>query len=284
MTSRIDIIGQNGNDGEHYDMWVDTELLSKQQKRKIEYILKDVKMSRIKVKVLNEGCMPERTHRWDAGWDLKAATAVTIPAGKTAKVHTGVIFEIPPRNCGMVVPRSSLGTKFRVTLANDVGIIDSEYRGEVMVFLSNDSDKDYEVNAGDRFAQILIVPINSAELWPVDYVSDTGRGDGGFGSTGLDGPSKVMEQKKAEAKANSEVGTNPCGEIVLGEAKECVLPTPEDDLTETEKRADTEAERSRKLNELAQVKPSEYVKMKNDGTLFEKYPIATGDMKEDLGL
>lgn len=140
-------------------------------------------MAKIKVKLLNENCMPMRTHRWDAGWDLKATEAVVIPAGETRKINTGVIIEIPPRHCGMVVPRSSLGTKHNITLANTVGIIDTEYRGEIMVFLTNNGTKDYEVKMGDRFCQLVIIAINSSELMEVDRVSETERGSGGFGST-----------------------------------------------------------------------------------------------------
>jgi len=152
-------------------------------------------MSKIKVKLLNEDCMPERTHRWDAGWDLKATESVVIPVGEVKKVHTGVIIEIPPRHCGMVVPRSSLGTKHGITLTNTIGIIDSEYRGEIMVFLTNNGKKDYEVCKGDRFAQLVVVAIDSSGLMVVDRVSETQRGSGGFGSTTshIPAPFKVSE-------------------------------------------------------------------------------------------
>ena len=142
-------------------------------------------MSKIKIKLLNDDCMPERTHRWDAGWDLKATEDTLIPVGESRKIHTGVIIEIPPRHCGMVAPRSSLGTKHGITLANTVGIIDTEYRGEIMVFLVNNGSEDYTVHKGDRFAQLVVVAIDSSELWVVDRVSETSRGTGGFGSTDL---------------------------------------------------------------------------------------------------
>ena len=152
-------------------------------------------MSKIKVKLLNENCEPARTHRWDAGWDLKTTEEVVVPAGGSKKVHTGVIIEIPPRHCGMVVSRSSFGTKHRVTLANDVGIIDSEYRGEIMVFLVNDSDKDLTIKQYERFAQLIIVAIDSSELWIVDKLSETGRGSGGFGSTTKTKVTKEMTEE-----------------------------------------------------------------------------------------
>jgi len=229
-------------------MWIDSDSLSMQQKRKIEYILKEKVMSKIKVKLLNENCMPERTHRWDAGWDLKAVDTVVIPAGQTVKIHTGVIFEIPPRYFGMVVPRSGLGTKFNVTLANDVGIIDSEYRGEVLVFLNNASDFDYKLTAGDRFAQIIIVPVNTAELWAVDQVSETGRGSGGFGSTT---ESQVKEASIDELKLWGE------NEVPMDEVSFVDIKT---------------------------LKPTEYLELQKTGKLLEIYPEATGNIKEDLGL
>lgn len=243
-------------------------------------------MPRIKVKLLTEDCKPEKTHRWDAGWDLKALKDTMIPAGGIGKVHTGVRIEIPPHYCGMIVPRSSMGTKHRITLANDIGIIDSDYRGELMVFLVNNSDTDYTVEKGQRFAQLVITAINNSDLWIVDRLSNTSRGDGGFGST---------------------TPSNPCGEVSLGEDKPCVLPfevkdepltkeeealIPEVDLTvqakeiakQVDKKVLAEVAREAKLAALKELKPAEYVKLKASGKLFDEYPIATGDMKQDLGI
>lgn len=203
-------------------------------------------MAKIKVKLLNPECEPARTHRWDAGWDLKTTERITIPKGKMVKVHTGVIMEIPARHCGLIVPRSSMGTKHRVTLANDVGIIDSEYRGEIMVFLTNDGDHDLVIEQYDRFAQLVILQTNQSELWIVDQVSKTDRGDGGFGSTDI--PPKFDHADDA---------------LYLLEEK---IP---------------ESSRGKPLIELS---VSEYMKLKNTGMLFEIYPEATGNMKEDLKL
>lgn len=238
-------------------MWVDIKQLSKQQVRKLEYIIKGIKMPKIKVKVLNKECAPERTHRWDAGWDLKSTEDVTIPAGEMVKVHTGVITEIPPRHCGMVVPRSSFGVKHRLTLANDIGIIDTEYRGEIMVFITNDSDKDFTIKQYERFCQLLIVPINSSELWIVDNLSKTDRGSGGFGSTTV----------KPKIVDNLNIGLVEIDPILADDQK-----------------VNTEDLREAQLEELRSVKPAEYIKLKNTNKLFDKYPIATGDMKEDLGI
>lgn len=223
-------------------------------------------MPRIKVKVLNADCTPERTHRWDAGWDLKAAEQVIIQPGRTEKVHTGVIMEIPPRHCGMVVPRSSLGTKYRITLANDVGIIDSEYRGEILVFLSNDGEEPYKVNKGDRFAQLVIVEINSMELMIVDSVSSTGRGSGGFGSTtAYDIEPLTIEEEALIPKVD-----------LTEQAKEIAV--------EVDKRALAEAGREAAIEALKSLKPGQYTKLKANGMLWEKHPLATGDMKVDLCL
>jgi len=218
--------------------------LGKSDQRRLSAIIHKLgteDMSRIKIKLLNENCMPEKAHRWDAGWDLKTTETLTIKAGETVKVHTGTIFEIPSRHCGMVIARSGLGTKHSVTLANDVGVIDSEYRGEILVFLSNDSDKDFTIKQFDRFAQMVIVPINTQTLWAVDVLSTTGRGSGGFGSSGL----SELDQKV---------------EIL-------------DDLVDKE---------LSKLIELSDLPLSDYMKLKNKGTLKELYPESTGNMKEDL--
>jgi dUTP pyrophosphatase len=249
-------------------------------------------MSRIKVKVLNQDCIPQRTHRWDAGWDLRAAEDVVIPENQTKKIHTGVIMEIPPRHCGMVVPRSSLGTKFRITLANDVGIIDSEYRGEIMVFLSNDGNQPYEIKKGERFAQLVIVQINSSELWVVDKLSSTGRGDGGFGSTTqsvVDNPNNdgtavwgEDEVPMDEVKLNTEY-TDDSGDF--GEQ-------PKNDLTDQAKELSSKADRmamaelkrEQALTEIKKLKPAEYTKLLKSGNLYDEYPMATGNMKEDLGI
>ena len=140
----------------------------------------------IKVAIDNEMCEPHKKHKWDAGWDLKSNNKdFTIKPGAKIKVHTGVKIAIPPRFMGLVVPRSGLGSKFRIGLANTIGVIDSDYRGEIMVNLVNDGNKDLEIKQFDRFCQLVIVPINVDSLRIVDNLPDTTRGEGGFGSTGL---------------------------------------------------------------------------------------------------
>ena len=230
-------------------------------------------MPRIKVKLLRDDCKPEKTHKWDAGWDLKALKTVVVPAGGTAKVNTGVIMEIPPHYCGMVFPRSSLGTKHRITLANDVGIIDTEYRGEIMVFLMNNSDVDYEVKRGDRFAQLVVTAINNSDLWVVDRLSETGRGTGGFGST----TEYTMTDSKEQPKVDMTESAKKTAETIDKEIVEKVK-------SKGQRQAEAREKREEAIAELKKLKPAEYMKLKNSGKLFEIYPIATGDMKEDLGL
>ena len=220
-------------------------------------------MPRIKVKLQTPECQPEKTHKWDAGWDLKALKDTLIPAGEVVKVHTGVRMEVPPHYCGMVVPRSSMGTKHRITLANDIGIIDSDYRGEIMVFLVNNSAVDYTVEKGQRFAQLVITAINNSSLWIVDRLSNTERGDGGFGST-------------------TEVKNEP---LTKEEVPKVDLASRAKEIADNvDKKLLAEIARESKIGALKNIKPAEYVKLKASGKLFELHPIATGDMKQDLGL
>ncbi len=143
----------------------------------------------IRIAVKDKDCVPFKGHRWDAGWDLMSQNdTFTLKPGDKVKVSTGVSLEIPPRNMGLIVPRSGLGAKFRVGLANTVGIIDSEYRGEVFVITVNDGKESVEIKKGDRFCQLIIVPVNMDVLRVVDKLSETGRGAGGYGSTGIEAP------------------------------------------------------------------------------------------------
>lgn len=224
-------------------------------------------MSKIKIKLLDENCMPEKKYKWDAGWDLKAAESVTINPGEVVKVPTGIHTEIPARFFGMIVPRSGLGTKHQVTLANDVGVIDAEYRGQVLVFLVNHGKEPYTIEQYDRFAQLLVVPVNLSDLWVVEKLSVTHRGHGGFGSTGYTTDGETQgEVPKAELSKQAKELADQADEMVMDEVKKA------DEI------------RAENIENLKKLKPGEYVKLKNSGKLFELYPIATGDMKVDLGL
>lgn len=132
--------------------------------------------------------IPTAGSKYAAGLDLYALTPLdttTIPAGHTAKVGTGICMEIPNGYFGAVFARSGLAAKRGLRPANCVGVIDSDYRGEIIVALHNDTDKDEVIKCGDRIAQLIILPYLPVTLTEVDELSDTARGDGGFGSTGV---------------------------------------------------------------------------------------------------
>ena len=121
-----------------------------------------------------------------AGADIYACldAAVTIPAGKTVFIPTGLAMEVPKGCAGLIYARSSMGSKRGLAPANKVGVIDSDYRGQVMVALHNHSQEDQVVNPGERVAQLIITPVFTPGSREVDDLSETDRGSGGFGSTG----------------------------------------------------------------------------------------------------
>ena len=122
-----------------------------------------------------------------AAMDLHACMdeAVTIPAGKRAVIPTGIAIALPSADyVALVFARSGLGIKHGIAPANCVGVIDSDYRGEIMVGLQNSGDTDYTIQPADRIAQLMITPVIQAAVEMVDELDDTQRGAGGFGSTG----------------------------------------------------------------------------------------------------
>ncbi len=144
-------------------------------------------MQKVRVKILNkEAKIPVYQSSSAAGADLYAAESedITIKAGQTVLVKTGIAMEIPEGYVGLIFARSGLATKIGVAPANKVGVIDSDYRGEIMVALHNHSGKDAVISAGDRIAQIALVPYLTAQFEEAEELSSTERGAGGFGSTG----------------------------------------------------------------------------------------------------
>ena len=121
-----------------------------------------------------------------AGADLYACEreSVTTDAGKTVLVHTGIAMAIPEGYVGLVYARSGLASKRGLAPANKVGVIDSDYRGEIMVALHNHGDEAQTVEHGERIAQIVFTPYAYADMEVCDQLDDTARGVGGFGSTG----------------------------------------------------------------------------------------------------
>lgn len=142
----------------------------------------------IKVKKLNENAtIPTQGSKYSAGFDLYAATTYTIEIEphQTVKVGTGLAFELPEGTFGAIFARSGLATKKGLRPANCVGVCDSDYRGEYIVALHNDTNYVMTIEPNDRIAQLIVMNYNLIELTEVDELSDTERGDGGFGSTGV---------------------------------------------------------------------------------------------------
>lgn len=136
-------------------------------------------------KLEEEAIVPTRAHQGDAGLDLYACEPAHIGPGERWSVGTGIAVEIPDGHAGLVLPRSGLAKEHGIALVNAPGLIDSGYRGEVRVLLLNTDPADtFRVGAGDRIAQLLIVPIALAEPVEAEALADSTRGDGGFGSSG----------------------------------------------------------------------------------------------------
>jgi len=145
-------------------------------------------MEKVRIKKLNKNAViPARATEGSAGADLYAvcdSETVTVNPHETVLIHTGLAFEIPDGFAGLVFARSSLGTKRGLAPANKVGVIDSDYRGEVMVSLHNHTDGVQHIENGERIAQLVIVPFLKADFVLSDELDETDRGAGGFGSTG----------------------------------------------------------------------------------------------------
>ncbi len=141
----------------------------------------------LKVKLLRDGAaLPERKTEGSAGYDLCACVAgdFTIEPGELAIFPTGIAVEIPAGCAGMIFTRSGLGIKHGVAVANGVGVIDSDYRGEIHVGLRNSSKVPYTVKPGERIAQLIVMPVCLPEVERAEELSETQRGTAGFGSTG----------------------------------------------------------------------------------------------------
>lgn len=144
----------------------------------------------VKFKKLKENAIvPTYGSEYAAGADLYACmddgiNEISINPGETVLIHTGIAMELPVGYAGLIYARSGLASKRGLAPANKVGVVDSDYRGEFMVALHNHSDKIATVENGERIAQLVITPYLTANFEEVDELSDTVRGEGGFGSTG----------------------------------------------------------------------------------------------------
>lgn len=139
----------------------------------------------VKLKKLDErAILPTRGSTAAAGLDLYALDGVTVGVGETVLVHTGIALAIPEGYAGFIYARSGIATKRGLAPANKVGVIDADYRGEIMVALHNHSMTEQTVDAGERVAQLVVAPFLSVELDVVEALDETERASGGFGSTG----------------------------------------------------------------------------------------------------
>ena len=142
----------------------------------------------VKVKKVREGAIvPKRATEGSAGADLYACISepITIAPGQLVKIPAGIAIELADKGlAAFLFARSGLGVKHGITLSNSVGVVDSDYRGEICVGLCNVSDEPYTVSPDERIAQMVIMPVVNAEFIEADNLSDTERGEGGFGSSG----------------------------------------------------------------------------------------------------
>ena len=138
----------------------------------------------MKVKLMNEYAqLPTRGSKDAAGLDLYCPFYIKVPANSQKKIPLGLAVEIPKGYMGLLVPRSSM-SKTPLRCANSVGVIDADYRGELSIAYENISCSDYMIFRGDRIAQLIIVPIAIVDVEEAQTLSETERGDGGYGSTG----------------------------------------------------------------------------------------------------
>src|ERR1700743_583511 len=129
--------------------------------------------------------LPARAHPGDAGLDLHALDGATLAPGERASIPTGIAVEIEPGNAGLVLPRSGLAARSGVSVFNARGLIDSGYRGELHVLLLNtDRTEPFELHAGDRIAQLVLIAVAVGEPVEISQLSGSERGAGGFGSSG----------------------------------------------------------------------------------------------------
>lgn len=137
-------------------------------------------------KLRDDAIIPTQGSKYAAGYDLYAAidAPITIKSEETIKIRTGLAFELPEGFFAGIFARSGLATKQGLRPANCVGVVDCDYRGEVIVAIHNDSNRNTVIAPGDRIAQMILLPYQSMEFTEVNDLNETDRGDGGFGSSG----------------------------------------------------------------------------------------------------
>jgi len=140
---------------------------------------------RIPIQRLDDGLpVPAHAHPGDGGVDLYARDAVHLEPGERAAVATGIAIAIPVGFAGLVTPRSGLAARYGISVVNGPGLVDSGYRGEIKAVLVNLSTDPFEIERGDRIAQLVVVPVAVQDFVEVAELPGSSRGSGGFGSTG----------------------------------------------------------------------------------------------------
>lgn len=142
---------------------------------------------KIEIKTLTDVAkIPSYAYAGDAGMDLRASETLTLQPFERALVPTGLAIALPEGQAGFVLPRSGLAIKHGITVVNAPGLIDSNYRGELKVILQNtDPHESFTIHVGDRIAQLVVMPVPHMSFIPVETLSSTERGEGGFGSSGV---------------------------------------------------------------------------------------------------
>lgn len=135
-------------------------------------------------KLIKEAVIPTQGSEYAAGYDLYSCIDADILSNETVAISTGLAIEIPEGYFGAVFARSGLASKEGLRPANCVGVVDSDYRGEIKVMIHNDSKSDRQIKKNERIAQLVILPYLKIEFQECEKLSDTQRGEGGFGSSG----------------------------------------------------------------------------------------------------
>ena len=137
-------------------------------------------------RLTNNAAIPAYAYEGDAGMDMRATESVTLQPFERAMVPTGVAIALPEGYAGFVLPRSGLASKHGISIVNAPGLIDSNYRGELKVVMVNTDPHDaFTIEAGDRVAQLVVMPVPAVTFVESDTLSETVRGEGGFGSSGV---------------------------------------------------------------------------------------------------
>ncbi|MCQ2300796.1 MAG: dUTP diphosphatase [Bacteroidales bacterium] len=141
---------------------------------------------KIRFKKLSDvACTPKHATEDSAGCDLCASEEIDIMPGETKLVHTGLSVEIPKGHVGFLFPRSGISLRTPLRLANSVGVIDADYRGEICAMFTNTGDDRFTMAKGERMSQLVVVPYVKCEWEETESLDDTERGSGGFGHTGV---------------------------------------------------------------------------------------------------